>query len=448
MVPLHFGAHVTSSLIQSSSLKAYPPGVSNTHSPVRFSGGNDPQITPFNELGKKGIYKPPRTLTDWLDRQENPSKVMTLKDLSKKTRRDRYGESPEGQEWLRHVLENRERDLARSNIGPYRTALVQLLGESPNVTDKELLRASITSVIKNNPGISPKRLKEFISILFMYEKDPSFASPGTRLGNQGDPPSHASLVIAEKPSTAHNETRTAWTRALSAWNRKTNKNLRQPKGTILDHGELLEPVLDNSNAFRTLRISHKDLPRFSLRFLLEGLHTQYPPSLTYRLGLRDYRTNAQRFFHNGFRIIKPVATKQKSPVHDNKTSKALPENAIRPSLPSQVSFPFPSPQVSSERRALRDVSGINRSEPLSPNFRRTSSTFQPSTLKRGESTLTGSKESSSTNPSKSVRRNPRGAYKSHRPPLIRSASTTVATLAKLAAIKRGRIPALPFHKSF
>jgi hypothetical protein len=387
MIPLSFGATLSRSFNQASTLKQSPASDSSTRNSVRFGGGNDPQITNYHELGHKGLYRMPSALVDWLDRQQNPSRVRTLDDIAEKDWQERYRNSSVGQEYLNAVLESRARDLSRSNISPYRTALVKLLSKDhPNISDEELLRRGVTDVVKNNPGITNKELVDFISKLFMYEKDPSFASPGTRLGHEGDPAAHPPLVIDEKPSVAHEEAKAAWNRAIYAWDRKTNIKLRQPKSTILDHAALLEAVITHRNASRTPRTRITDLPLSTSESLLRGISAQNPPSWIYQLGLRGSMNDIFQRFQSNFRIVRLILQKETPFAEANRALELTHNPSIPLILSPHSSFKIVPAPISPENPDTKGVTDVTPSKLMSSNPRRTHNTPKIPALNRSAST--------------------------------------------------------------
>ena len=351
MIPSTFGAGTSGSFIQASSFNHSHPSVSSTHKSLRFGSMH------FHELGDKGIYLPPAALMEWLDKQENPSRVRTLTDLSKMTEREAYWKSPEGQESLIAALESRKRDLARSGIGPYRTDMVELLGkEHLNITDRELISNAVYDVIKNNPGTTQKARNKFISTLLMYEGDPPFASKGFRLGEEGAPPAHPPLIEAGK-SKAAQETKKAWTKNLSVWKAKTRIKDRYPKRMIVGHGAGLKPLTARMTASRRCGAGIRDLPEAWSIDRLHRIHKKYPPGLMYQLGLKGARKPSFKRHQSEFTPAKWVIPEITALQEESKSAIAT-QTSVTPTTTSANTAPTP---IASEHLTLQEIT--NSSNP-------------------------------------------------------------------------------------
>jgi hypothetical protein len=391
MIPSPFGASPSRSSLQASSINHSHPSVSNTHKPLRFGSTN------FHELGDKDIYMPPTELIDWLDHLENPSKVRTLKDLSRMTARKAYWKSPEGQKSLREALDRRADDLARTtDIGPYRTHIVKLLAdEHPNITGKELLRNGVTDVIKNNPRITPKQLKDFISTLFLYE-DPSFTSRGFKLGKEGSPPAHAPLIEVEKTKVAQ-EVREAFNKNYSAWNLKTNKKRKVPRSAIVGHATGLRPLTTRTTIYRRQRTDLRSLPAVRPNTLLQELNQKHTPGLLRQLGITGVRKPSFKRRHSRTVPVKSITIGVKALQEENKPTITVPKPVLSPSTSSMRAISAP---IDSERPILEEITNNSNLKRSETKTQRANNSYE-SSLKRSASSIvihedekTASKENS------------------------------------------------------
>jgi|GEM_PF-3785842 len=380
MIPSPFGASTSRSSLQAI-------GVSHASNGVKFSGGKDPQICDLEELDRKGVYKPPPAVDAYLTKQQYPHKFITDTDLSDMTWKDLYRQSPEGQKFWADYRENRKvqlqklaKDTPKNRVGK-RSFLIERYGKgNPNISDEGLISNILQEIVPLTRGVGQRKIDETVVGLMSYDPPHPFDSQGDVLGPEDAPPRYAAPSFSEK-SKAAQEARLAWTKNYSAWNRRTNRKLRQPKRTILDRATGIKPLTTRTTIYRRQRTDLRSLPSVRPDSLLQEFNREHPPGLIYQMGLRGARKPTLKGQHSAPLHVQSISPEVKAPQIENKAAVAIQKPVTSP---IDTSVKTVSAPTLTERPALQEL-------PNNSNTNRHQSTLKRS-VSDGATLLTVDKE--------------------------------------------------------